>query len=226
MMTHVFSRASATASAPPRETATGARSSTLVTKLWLAILAVAAVGGSLALICVAPFAAFAVATAGTLRLRSALGAMSVIWLANQAVGFAVLGYPWTLNTVLWGLGIGAAAVLATLAAAGVLGRFRPSPVWLRLPLAFGTAFVVYEVALLAVAFVLGSGNVFAPALLGRLALIDAAWLGGLVLVHALLAAWVQPWRRMTSRLAPAMTHAYGVTRSGGHTTHRREGLVR
>jgi hypothetical protein len=78
----------------------------------------------------APFAAFAVATAGTLRLRSALGPM-------------------------------------------------------------------------AVSLVLGSGEVFAPALLGRVALIDAAWLGGLVLVHAVLAGWVRPWRGATSRLARA-----------------------
>ena len=88
---------------PTHTTATAAEASTLVTKLWPAILALAAVGGSLALTCVAPFAAFAVATAGTLRLRSALGTMAVIWLANQAVGFGALGYPWTLNTVLWGL---------------------------------------------------------------------------------------------------------------------------
>ena len=96
--------------------------------------------------------AFAVATAGTLRRRSALGTMAVIWLANQAVGFGALGYPWTRNTVLWGLAIGVAAVVATLAASGVLGRFRASREWLRLPLAFGAAFVVYETALMAVSF--------------------------------------------------------------------------
>jgi hypothetical protein len=177
--------------------------SSLGSMLWPAILAVAAVGGSLALTCVAPFAAFAVAAASTLRLRSALCTMAVIWLANQAVGFGALGYPWTLNTVLWGLAIGAAALLATLAASEALGRFRSSAGWLRLPLAFGTAFVVYEVTLMAVVPILGSGDVFAPALLGRLALIDAAWLSGLVLVHAVLAAWVQPWRQTTSRLARA-----------------------
>ena len=192
MMTHVCSTASATA-------ATAGRASMLVTRLWPAILAVAAVGGSLALTCVAPFAAFAVATASTLRLRSALGTIAVVWLANQAVGFGALGYPWTLNTVLWGLAIGVAALLATLAASGVLGRFHASPGWLRLPLAFG----VYEVALMVAALVLGSGDVFAPAMVGRLALIDAAWLGGLVLVHTALAAWVQPWRQATSRLARA-----------------------
>jgi hypothetical protein len=201
MMTHGCSTGSPTAGAIPRGTATTAEASTLVTKLWPAILALAAVGGSLALTCVAPFAAFAVATAGTLRLRSALGAMAIIWLANQAVGFGALGYPWTLNTILWGLAMGAAAVLATLASSGALGRFRTSPGWLRLPLAFGTAFVVYEIAIMAVSLILGSGNVFAPALLGRLALIDAAWLGGLMLVHAALAAWCPPWRGATSRLA-------------------------
>jgi hypothetical protein len=39
--------------------------SSLGSMLWPAILAVTAVGGSLALTCVAPFAAFAVATAST-----------------------------------------------------------------------------------------------------------------------------------------------------------------
>ena len=200
MMAYGCSPEAPTAGAFPHTTAT-TEASTLVTRLWPVILAVAAVGGSLALTCVAPFVAFAVATAGTLRLGSALGTMVVIWLANQAVGFGALGYPCTLNTILWGLAMGAAAVLATLASSGALGRFRASPGWLRLPLAFGTAFVVYEIAIIAVSRILGSGNVFAPALLGRLALIDAAWLGGLVLVHAALAAWCPPWRGAMSRLA-------------------------
>jgi hypothetical protein len=203
MMTHQCSTGSPAVGALPRGTATAAEASTLVTRLWPAILAMAAVGGSLALTCVAPFAAFAVATAGTLRLRSALGIMAVIWLANQAVGFGVLGYPWTLNTMLWGLAIGAAAMLATQAASGALGRLRASAGWLQLPLAFGAAFVVYETAIMAASLILGSGDVFAPALLGRLALINAAWLGGLVLVHAVLAAWSRPWRGATSQLARA-----------------------
>jgi hypothetical protein len=203
MMTHGCSTGAPTVGALPRGTTTAARASTFVMRLWPAILAVTAVGGSLALTCVAPFVAFAVVTAGTLRLRSALGTMAVIWLANQALGFGVLGYPWTLNTMLWGLAIGGAAMLATVAASGALGRFRASAGWLRLPLAFGAAFVVYETAIMAASFSLGNGDVFAPALLGRLALIDAAWLGGLVLVHAVLAARPQPWRRSTSQLVRA-----------------------
>jgi hypothetical protein len=203
MMTHGCATGSPAVGSLPRGAATTADASTLVTVLWPAILALVAVGGSLALTCVAPFAAFAVATTGTLRPRSALGTMAVIWLANQAIGFGALGYPWTLNTVLWGLAIGAAAVLATLAASRAFGRLRASAGWLRLPLAFGTAFVVYEMAIMVVSIILGNGDVFAPALLGRLALIDAAWLGGLMLVHAALAARVRPWRGATSRLARA-----------------------
>jgi hypothetical protein len=76
-------------------------------------------------------------------------------------------------------------------------RARAQPIgrtagWLRLPLAFATAFVVYEVVLMAAAFVLCSGDVFAPAIIGRVALIDAAWLGGLVLSRAVLTTWVHP----------------------------------
>jgi hypothetical protein len=202
MMTYGYSPEAPTAGALPHTAAT-AEASTPVTRLWPSILVVAAVGGSLALTYVAPFAAFAVVTAGTLRRRRALGTMAVIWLVNQAVGFGALGYPWTRHTVLWGLAIGVAAVVATLAASGVLGRFRASRAWLRLPLAFGAAFAVYETTLMAVSLILGSGDVFSPALLGRLALIDAAWLGGLVVVHAALAAWSRPWRGAASRLARA-----------------------
>ena len=55
MTTHAFSTAPATTGALTRETATAAQASSPVTKLWPAILAMAAVGGSLALTCVAPF---------------------------------------------------------------------------------------------------------------------------------------------------------------------------
>ena len=171
--------------------------------LWPAILVVAAVVGSLALTCVIPFAAFAVATVGTLKLRSALRTMAVMWIINQAVGFGALGYPWTLNTVLWGLAIGAAALSATFAASEALHRFQSSPAWVRLPIAFVTAFVLYEVALIAVAVPLGGVAAFAPAIVGRFALISGAWLGGLVLLHEILAAWVQPQLGATSQLAGA-----------------------
>ena len=138
MIAQGFSADAPTTASSPGATARMDYSTHLTTMLWPAILVVAAVVGSLALTCVIPFAAFAVATAGTLRLRSALGTMAVMWLINQAVGFGALGYPWTLNTVLWGLAIGAAGLSATFAASAALHRFRSSPGWVRLPIAFVT----------------------------------------------------------------------------------------
>ena len=203
MIAHGFPAAAPTTTSRPGVTALMDDSTKLGTVLWPAILVVAAVVGSLALTCVIPFAAFAVATAGTLRLRSALGTMAVMWLINQAVGFGALGYPWTLNTVLWGLAIGAAALSATFAASEALHRFRSSPAWVRLPMAFVIAFVLYEVALIAVAVPLGGVAAFAPAIVGRFALISGAWLAGLVLLHEVLAAWVQPQLGAPSRLVGA-----------------------
>jgi hypothetical protein len=167
------------------------------------MLVVVAVVGSFPLTCVIPFAALVVATAGTLRLRNALRPMAILWFLNQAVGFGALGYPWTLNAVLWGLAIGAAALSATFAASGALYRFRSSPGWVHLPIAFGTAFVLYEVALIAIAVPLGGVAAFAPAIVGRFALISGSWLGGLVLLHEVLTTLVQPQLGAASRLARA-----------------------
>jgi hypothetical protein len=61
-------------------TATAAEALALITRWWPAVLAVAAVGGSLAFTCVTPFATFAEAAAVALRRRSALGTMAVVWL--------------------------------------------------------------------------------------------------------------------------------------------------
>lgn len=52
-MTHGFSSGSVTAGSLPSGTTTTADTSSLVTRLWPALLVVAAVGGSLALTCVA-----------------------------------------------------------------------------------------------------------------------------------------------------------------------------
>ena len=67
--------------------------------LWLAILALAGLGGSLVISCVTPFVALAVALAGTVRLTVALRAMIAVWLTNQFVGFAFLHFPRTLRHV-------------------------------------------------------------------------------------------------------------------------------
>ena len=96
---------------------------------WFAILLAAAIGSSFTFECVTPFAAFAVLTAATLSRRAALLAIAMIWLANQILGYAALGYPFESESLLWGLAIGVAALAATQAAQRVFAALRGRAVW-------------------------------------------------------------------------------------------------
>ncbi|HEV2263859.1 MAG TPA: hypothetical protein VGR79_04930 [Stellaceae bacterium] len=169
------------------------------TWLWPALLAVAAIGGSWALACVTPFAAFAAMLATTENRGTALGTMALIWFANQAVGVAVLGYPLDVHSIGWGAAIGVAALLATGAATAVAQTGLRH--WLRLVLAFAAAFAVYEIALALVATATGELAEFAPTTVARLAALDAAWLAALVVLREALA--LMGWRNLGSRRQPA-----------------------
>src|SRR5438132_11138011 len=81
--------------------------------LWLAVLVGTSVAFTLGLACAVPLVAFAAAAALTLSRRDGLVLIAAVWLANQLVGFAVLGYPWTASTLAWGAVLGAVAVLTT-----------------------------------------------------------------------------------------------------------------
>jgi len=165
--------------------------------LWPALLAVAAVGGSWALACVTPFAAFAAILAESERRGTALATVALIWLANQAVGVMLLGYPLDVHSVGWGVAIGGAALVATLAASAVVRLDLPRGV--RLVLAFAVAFVVYEAALALVGTATGELAAFAPATVAQLAALDAAWLVALVALREVLARI--GWRPASERFA-------------------------
>ena len=167
--------------------------------LWPALLAVAAIGGSWALACVMPFAAFAAILAESENRATALVTVGLIWFANQIVGIALLGYPLDLHSVGWGVAIGIAALLGTAAASGVAQTSLRRG--LRLVLAFAAAFAVYEAALALVAAVTGELEHFAPATVAQLAALDAAWLAGLVVLHEALA--LMGWRNLGRRRQPA-----------------------
>jgi hypothetical protein len=164
---------------------------------WPALLAVAAIGGSWALACVTPFAAFAAILAESERRGTALVTMALIWFANQAVGAIMLGYPLDVHSLGWGFAIGVAALLATLAACAV-ARLE---LWrgFRLVLAFAAAFIVYEAVLALVAVATGELAEFAPAIVAQLAVLQAAWLVALVALHEVFA--FVGWRPGARRLA-------------------------
>jgi hypothetical protein len=152
----------------------------------LVLLIAASVSASLVFACATPFAAFAVLAAATLPLRQALATIALVWAVNQAIGFGILDYPRDLNTMVWGAGILAAALLTTVAAAGVFRRFAGTSLYAVYPVALMAAYAVYEVVLLALVPVLGGGDGFTVEIVGNLAFVNAIWLGGLIVAFELI----------------------------------------
>ncbi|HEX8489931.1 MAG TPA: hypothetical protein VF626_02835 [Chthoniobacterales bacterium] len=169
--------------------------------IWMLILTLAAVGITVVLSCVTPFAALAVALAATVGLRASLSLMVAVWLANQLIGFALFHFPRTPETLLIGLAIGGAAVMGTMAAWLVLKRMRSRRVLLRLGLALLISFAVYELALLAAVVFFGDLETFQPAVVAQLGFINAVSLMGMVALNEVLAALCRPWLGRIPRLA-------------------------
>jgi hypothetical protein len=135
--------------------------------------------------CITPFVAFAVAAGYALSPRAALLTVAAVWLTNQAIGFAVLGYPWTIDTILWGFAIGAAALLAAVVACATV-RLRLRNNVTAVGAAFVLAFGAYESGLFLVTFWLGGADAFTPAIVGYVALLNLGWTVGLVGTYQIL----------------------------------------
>jgi hypothetical protein len=165
----------------------------------LVLLAGGCALASLVLACATPFAAFAVIGAAMLPLPRALVAVTAAWLVNQAIGFGVLGYPHELNTLLWGVAIGLAAVLATVAAKSLLRVSPRVPTPLLLVVALVGAYAAYEVVLFAFTPLLGGAGAFTAAIVARLGILNLLWMIGLVVVCA---AW---------RLAATLRHRLAMS---------------
>lgn len=135
--------------------------------------------------CITPFVAFAVAAGYALSARDALLTVMVIWLVNQAIGFTVLGYPWTVNTILWGFAIGAAALPAAILASAAI-RLGLCNNLAAIGAAFVLAFGAYEGGLFLLTFWLGGADAFTPAIVGRVALLNLGWTVGLVGTYQIL----------------------------------------
>ena len=137
--------------------------------LWLALLIGASIALTLDFACAVPFAAFAAAAALTLERREALLLIAVLWLAHQIVGFAVLGYPWGGDTLIWGVVLGIAALLTTVAAQTAVRAVDQRAALIMALTGFAAAFVVYEGALFVVAaVVLGRTEDFGLSIVPRI----------------------------------------------------------
>jgi hypothetical protein len=153
--------------------------------LWIALLVVASIVFSLGFACAVPLAAFAAIAALTLSRRDAFSLVGAVWLANQIAGFAVHLYPVTASTLAWGGGLGAVALLSTLAAQWVKDHLARSLMVAAIA-AFLAAFAVYEGSLFAISLALTSGvSDYAPSIVGRIFAINTAAFAALFLVHRL-----------------------------------------
>jgi len=156
---------------------------------WLALLVAASVAFSLGFACAVPFAAFGTVAALTLGWRDALLLTGAIWLANQLVGFTILGYPWTTSTFVWGVVLGAVAILATTAARSISERLDGRGRVVVVTAAFAGAFIVYEGGLFAVSAAwLGGTENYATAIVTRIFEINAAACIGLLLLNRVATA--------------------------------------
>jgi hypothetical protein len=166
---------------------------------WLAVLVASSVAFSLGFACATPLAAFAAAAALTLNRSDALWLVGAVWLAGQAVGYGILGYPWTWNSVSWGVVLGLAAVAATLGVRALVPRFAGANTAVRVVAAFAVAFAVYELILF-VAAVTGLGELsnYMPAVVARILAINAVAFAGLLVLHQI---------GMTTGLAPRQAQA-------------------
>ena len=69
---------------------------------WIALLTVATIAGSLVFACATPFPALAALAALHMSRRDAFALTAVIWGANQIIGYGLLHYPQTWDSVAWG----------------------------------------------------------------------------------------------------------------------------
>jgi hypothetical protein len=158
--------------------------------LWILLLTAASVFVTLGMACATPFAALATLAALHMSRRDGLALIGVAWLADQVVGYGLLGYPRTANSLAWGVVLVAGAFAALLAAQALADRLRGRGGILVGAGAFAGAFVVYQAALVAATMVLASGSeAFSLPIVGWVLRVNLVSLAGLLILYR-LAVWI------------------------------------
>ena len=161
--------------------------------IWMAILTIAVIGATFALSCVMPFAALAVALAGTVGLRASLRVVAFVWFANQVIGFVFFHFPLNETTFLWAAAIGIAALITTAVASIVMKYAASAPVPLRLGITLVLSFAIYEATLLPVGIILNGLDTFRPSIVAQLGWINLASLVAMVVLNEVAAVLLKSW---------------------------------
>ena len=151
--------------------------------LWPAVLLASAVAGSSLLACALPLVAIATLAAASMTKRQAVTTLILCWAANQALGFGLHGYPYTLVTFGWGLAIGLGGLVALVVAQTLL---RPGQVGVLMVPVLGLAFIAYELTLLAFSSVSNWACPFTVEVVAAVATNEALWFAGLWLAYVAL----------------------------------------
>jgi hypothetical protein len=176
--------------------------------LWGAVLIAVSMALTTAFACITPLVAIAVMAALAAPRRTAIGLAIAAWVANQAVGFGVLHYPWTGNSIAWGIVLGGATVAAALTAQWVLGRLSAVGSAMQVLAAFLPAFAVYELGLYAVALAwLGGTQDFAPAIVTQVLIVNTVALLGLYGFDQIVSVIVRLMARRAARVSPGRRFA-------------------
>jgi hypothetical protein len=176
----------------------------LARRIWTVVLTISVIGATFALSCVTPFAALAVALAGTIGLRVSLRVVILVWLANQFSGFLFFHFPLTANAFLWGTAIGVASLITTIVAFLAMKYMALSAPPIRLGVALLVSFAVYEMTLLAAAVFLGGFETLRPSIVAEIGWVNAASLVGMIVLNEIAAACLKPSVGTIPRLARAM----------------------
>jgi len=166
--------------------------------VWPAMLAGAAILGSVLTACMMPFVAVAALAAATMDRGRATLTVAGCWAANQLIGFGFQGYPLDGSTLAWGGALGAAALVVAEVArfcAGRGGGGVGAAVF-----GFAAGFVAFEGLLYAFALVAGGTETFALPIAAAILGNDALWFAGLGLLYLELR------RALPALFAPLRAH--------------------
>ena len=149
---------------------------------WPPTFAAAAVGGSVVAGCMMPFVAIATIAAGTLDMRRGLITSVACWMANQIIGFGLMGYPVDAATI----GSGFALCASMLIAFALARRFgRPGIAGWAVTGLMG--FMAYEISLYAMAHLFGGTDMFTAEIIMLIGTNELIWFVGLLAAPFLLA---------------------------------------
>ncbi|MBF2019531.1 MAG: hypothetical protein IGR93_05320 [Hydrococcus sp. C42_A2020_068] len=135
-----------------------------------------------------PLVGLAVIAGTTIARPKAIIAAILIWLVNQIYGFSIRQYPQTIESLIWGLVMGAGTILVALIATVrpqfSRGRWTGHSLWLGITVLSG--YVLFEGIVFLVGQLIGQSHVFTLKILWGILVKELVWAIALGGIHALL----------------------------------------